>query len=379
MGIVKFLRSKLLNRHRRWDRAAGDGNGGESCSGRCGDAAAGAAMKRLGWGEIERITGGFAEVVGKGGFSTVYLGRLRGCEEGSAAAVAVAAVKVHCGGVERLSLAFKQELDVLLRLKHQNIVRLLGYCDDADQGALIFEYVSSGTLHEHLHGRGGDKRSTLPWKSRVKIAYQLARAIEYLHERCTLHIIHGDIKSSNILLDGDSDSKLCDFGSAKMGFSSLIPPPSSSPSSSPYVRRKNLIMGSPGYTDPAYLRTGIASKKNDIYSFGVVVLELVTGLEAFRADKGQVLASMAARMAKDVGHMDVHEAAKMVDPRLRGDFDVEEARALIELARSCFDYSTLIRPTASCVVKMMKEKVSSISFANSNSNSNSKHKLSFDL
>lgn len=131
MGIVKFLRSKLLNRRRRSGRADGDGEGGESCSGRCGDAA-GAAVKRLEWGEIERITGGFAEVVGEGGFSTVYMGRLRGCRGGSAAAAAAAvAVKVHCGGGERVSLAFKQELDVLLRLKHENIVRLLGYCDDA--------------------------------------------------------------------------------------------------------------------------------------------------------------------------------------------------------------------------------------------------------
>ncbi|XP_039169241.1 probable receptor-like protein kinase At4g10390 [Eucalyptus grandis] len=250
------------------------------------------------------------------------------------------------------------ELDLLLRLKHENIVRILGYCDDADQGALIFEYVSGGTLYERLHGRSGNKRSTLPWKSRVKIAFQLAQAIEYLHERCIVHIIHGDIKSSNVLLDGDSNCKLCDFGSAKMGFSSMILPPSSLPSSSPYVRRKNIIMGSPGYTDPAYLRTGIASKKNDIYSFGVLVLELVT-----------------AHMAKDVDRMDVSEVTNMVDPRLRGDFNVEEARALIGLARLCFDESTLVRPTASCMMKMMKEKVSSISFMNSNL----RHKLSNDL
>ncbi|XP_030442967.2 probable receptor-like protein kinase At4g10390 [Syzygium oleosum] len=356
MGIVKFLRSKLLNRRRGGSQraAAVHVDGGESCSGRCGDVAevAGAAVKRLGWGEIEMITACFAEVAGEGGFSTVYMGRFPGCGGGSAAAAA--AVKVHCGGGERLSLAFKQELDVLLRLKHENIVRLLGYCDDADQGALIFEYVSGGTLHEHLHGRGSsNKSSALPWKSRVKIAFQLAHAIEYLHDRCTLHVIHGDIKSSNVLLDGDSDCKLCDFGSAKMGFSSMVPPPSSSPSS-PYVRRKNIIMGSLGYTDPLYLRTGIASKKNDIYSFGIVVLELVTGLEAFRSDKGQVLASMAAHMTKNVDRMDAGEVMNMVDPKLRGDFDAEEARALIKVARSCLDESTLVRPTASRVVKMMK-------------------------
>ncbi|XP_039167745.1 probable receptor-like protein kinase At4g10390 [Eucalyptus grandis] len=372
MGIVKFLRSKLLNRRRSSDRAAVHADEGEGCSGRCGDTAE-TAVKRWEWGEIERITGCFSEVVGEGGFSTVYMGRFPGCGGGSTAAAA--AVKVHCGGGERLSMAFKQELDVLLQLEHENIVKLLGYCDDADQGALIFEYVSGGTLHERLHGSGSNKRSTLPWKSRVKIAFQLAQAIEHLHERCTLHIIHGDIKSSNVLLDGDSDCKLCDFGSAKMGFSSMIPPPSSLPSSSPYVRRKNIIVGSPGYTDPAYLRTGIASKKNDIYSFGVLVLELVTGLEAFRADKGLVLASMAAHMTKDVDRMDVSEVTNMVDPRLRGDLNVEEARALIGLARSCFNESTLVRPTASHMVKMMKEKVSSISFTNSNS----RHKFSNDL
>ncbi|KAF8028117.1 hypothetical protein BT93_E0889 [Corymbia citriodora subsp. variegata] len=373
MGIVKFLRSKLLNRHRGSDRAAVHADGGESCSGRCGDAAAEAAVKRLEWGEIERITGRFSEVVGEGGFSTVYRGRLPSC--GGCSAAAPAAVKVHCGGGERLSLAFKQELDVLLRLKHENIVRLLGYCDDADQGAIILEYVSGGTLHERLHGCGGNNCPTLPWKSRVKIAFQLARAIEYLHERCTLHIIHGDIKSSNVLLDGDSNCKLCDFGSVKMGFSSMIPPPSSSPSSSPYIRRKNIIMGSPGYTDPVYLRTGIASKKNDIYSFGIMILELMTGLEAFRGDKGQVLASMAAHMTKDVDRMDVCEVTNMVDPRLRGDFDMEEARALIGLARSCLHESTMVRPTASGMVKMMKEKVVSISLMNTNS----RHKLCNDL
>ncbi|KAL3738480.1 hypothetical protein ACJRO7_019934 [Eucalyptus globulus] len=371
MGIVKFIRSKLLNRR----RAAVHVDGGESCSGCCGDAAAeaaGVAVKRLEWGEIERITGCFSVVVGEGGFSTVYMGRLPVCRGGSAAA---AAVKVHCGGGERLSMAFKQELDVLHRLKHENIVRLLGYCDDADQGALIFEYVSGGTLHERLHGSGSNKRSTLPWKSRVKIAFQLAQAIEHLHERCTLHIIHGDIKSSNVLLDGDSNCRLCDFGSAKMGFSSMIPPPWSSPSSSPYVRRKNIIVGSLGYTDPVYLRNGIASKKNDIYSFGVLVLELVTSLEAFRADKGQVLASMAAHITNGVDCMDVGEVMKMVDPRLIGDFDVEEARIMIGLARSCLDESTLARPTASRMVKTMKEKVPSISFTNLNS----RHKLSNDL
>ncbi|XP_039169243.1 probable receptor-like protein kinase At4g10390 [Eucalyptus grandis] len=127
----------------------------------------------------------------------------------------------------------------------------------------------------------------------------------------------------------------------------MIPLPSLSPSLSPYARRKNIIMGSPGYTDPVYLITGIASKKNDIYSFGIVVLELVMGLEAFFADKGQVLPSMVVQMTKDADCMDVGELTNMVDLRLRGDFNVEEARALIGLVRLCLDESTPAKPTAS--------------------------------
>ncbi|KAL3738481.1 hypothetical protein ACJRO7_019935 [Eucalyptus globulus] len=134
-----------------------------------------------------------------------------------------------------------------------------------------------------------------------------------------------------------------------MGFSSMIPLPSSSPSLSPYARRNNIIMGSSGYTNLVYLRTGIALKKNNIYSFGI----------AFFADKGQVLPSMVVQMTKDADRMDVGELTNMVDLRLRGDFDVEEARALIGLVRLCLDESTPAKPTASRMVETMKEKFSS--------------------
>lgn len=177
----------------------------------------------------------------------------------------------------------------------------------------MFEYVPNGNLQDKLHtakttrirrggrktaaGAGGDEeeQGVLSWNSRIKIAFQLAQALEYLHHQCPLQIVHGDIKASNILLDHQLNCKLCDFGSAKMGFASSVFPPSPPPP--PPMSR--MMVGSPGYTDPHYLRTGIASKKNDVYSFGVILLELITGREALCSRTGHKLTSIAAPALRD--------------------------------------------------------------------------------
>lgn len=312
-------------------------------------------IRKFSWDEVERLTKNFSKVIGSGGFSTVYLAHFQGLELG----LELGAIKVHIGS-ERLNQLFKQELDILLRLRHQHIVKLLGYCDDGEQGAMVFEFVSNGSLQEKLHG-GGDaksKRKSLPalsWRSRMTIAFQLAQAIEYLHEKCSPQIVHGDIKASNILLDHHLNCKLCDFGFSKMGFSStILPPSSSSPAYS--SRRKQVMMGSPGYTDPHYLRTGLASKKNDIYSYGVVVLELVTGMEAFCSERGQFLTSIVGPtlLTRDV--------ADMVDPRLGGDYDMEEARAMLSISALCLGHSPALRPSATLILQTIKDKISSTSF-----------------
>ncbi|KAJ0969059.1 hypothetical protein J5N97_021936 [Dioscorea zingiberensis] len=191
------------------------------------------AARRFQWSEIETHTGNFTStVIGEGGFSTVYLADL---PAGSAA------VKVLRNS-ERLHRAFRLELDILLRLRHPHIVRLLGFCDDRDgeRGALVFEYVPSGSLHEKLHNDG--ETGALSWPQRVSIVFKLAAAMDYLHEGCELQIVHGDIKSSNVLLGEHLEPKLCDFGFARMGFSAAVQP-----------RDANHMMGSPGYVDPHYL------------------------------------------------------------------------------------------------------------------------------
>lgn len=219
----------------------------------------------------------------------------------------------------------------------------------------MLEYVSNGSLQEKLHGGGG---GVLPWRNRMAIAYQVAEAMEYLHDKCRLPIVHGDIKASNVLLDENLDCKLCDFGSAQMGFSSMVI------NNNNNIRmKKMMMMGSPGYTDPHYLRTGIASKKNDVYSFGVLLLELVTGEEALCSTTGRLLTSVLDATLLLVPDLEPNAAAELVDRRLSvatGGFDVEEARAMLSMAALCVQQSAALRPCASEIMQTIKTSISSI-------------------
>lgn len=243
-----------------------------------------------------------------------------------------------------------------------------------EEGVLVFEYVPNGNLQGRLHpptpppprgSQGGDSHShSLSWRSRVGIAFQLAQALEYLHHRCPQQIIHGDIKASNILLDQQLNCKLCDFGSAKMGFSWAVES-ASSPSPSSYSSHKNrmMMLGSPGYTDPHYLWTGIASKKNDIYSFGVILLELITGMEALHPVSGERLTSIARPMLKDPSNS--KGVAQMVDPRLRilgfNLEDLEEVKAMASIAAMCLGDCPSLRPSASDILNFMTSNIPSTS------------------
>lgn len=305
-------------------------------------------VRRFSWDEIEVLTMkcSSSRMIGYGGFSSVYLAKFLDSSLG--------AVKIQCSS-ERLNQVYKQELEILLSVSHPNIVKLKGYCDERDEGVLVFDYMCNGTLDENL--RGSRKNSfTLSWKKRMVIAYQLASAIEYLHDRCSLQIVHGDIKASNVLLDEDFNCKLCDFGSAKMGFSSLVLPPSSS--SSLPRKHNRMIVGSQGYLDPHYLKTGLASKKQDVYSFGVILLELITGIEAFCAKNKQKLTTIADPMLRDATKVE-----ELMDPQFDNDhtFDLEEAKVMASVSAMCLRRSPSTRLSASEIITTMKDQVPSIS------------------
>ncbi|URD99727.1 STYKc [Musa troglodytarum] len=294
------------------------------------DAEKEAEARRFGCAEIESLTGKFATaaVVGEGGCSTVYLARLPDSS--------LAALKLHRPS-ERLHRAYRQELDVLLRLRHPHIVRLLGYCDDREEGVLVFEYAPNGSLHEKLHGGG----EVLPWARRMAIAYQVAQALDYLHEGCDPQVVHGDVKAANVLLDRRLEAKVCDFGSARVGFSAAVAPPRSA---------RAMVVGSPGYVDPHYLRSGMVSKKSDVYSFGVLLLELLTGAEAFDAERERRLTAELGPVLRDPEG----RAAEVVDARMSGVYDAGEAKAAAAVAAVCVRDNPTLRPSMAEVVGMLR-------------------------
>uniref|UniRef100_A0A804RBC3 Salt tolerance receptor-like cytoplasmic kinase 1 n=1 Tax=Zea mays TaxID=4577 RepID=A0A804RBC3_MAIZE len=289
-----------------------------------------ANARQLSWAQVEAMTGGFTSaIVGEGGFSTVYLARLAG---------SLAAVKVHRSS-ERLHRAFRQELDALLRVRHPHIVRLLAFCDQRDEGVLVLEFAPNGSLHEQLHG-GGAGAAPMPWARRVPVALQVARALEYLHERCEPQVVHGDVKASNVLLDAGMGARLCDFGSARAGFSAAVAVAAAGP-------RPRAVFGSPGYVDPHYLRSGVVTKKSDVYSFGVLLLELLTGVQAFR-DGRLLTASVAPRLAAAA-------AGDLVDRRLGCRYDAREAAAVLALAAACVRDKPGLRPSMADVVRALEQ------------------------
>uniref|UniRef100_A0A0E0M9Q5 Salt tolerance receptor-like cytoplasmic kinase 1 n=1 Tax=Oryza punctata TaxID=4537 RepID=A0A0E0M9Q5_ORYPU len=318
------------------DADCGGGGGGVGVGGfgeeEVGKGGAVGAARRLSWSQVEAMTGGFTSaVVGEGGFSTVYLARVAG---------ALAAVKVHRSS-ERLHRVFRQELDALLRVRHPHIVRLLAFCEQQEEGVLVLEFAANGNLHERLHG-GGKAAGTMPWARRVSVALQVARALEYLHDRCEPAVVHGDVKASNVLLDATMSAKLCDFGSARMGFSAAVRPRSSA----------HTMLGSPGYVDPHYIRSGMVTKKSDVYSFGVLLLELLTGMEAFCAVEGRLLTAVLAPRLKSASGCD---ARMLVDERLGSAYDAGEASAVASLAASCVGENPSLRPSMADVVRTLEQ------------------------
>ncbi|KAF4388540.1 hypothetical protein CsatB_007961 [Cannabis sativa] len=279
--------------------------------------------------ELAAATRNFREVnlIGEGGFGRVFKGRLETNQ-------VVAIKQLNHDGLQGFQ-EFIVEVLMLSLLHHSNLVTLIGYCTDGDQRLLVYEYMPMGSLEDHLFDLDAEKKP-LSWETRIKIAVGAARGIEYLHCKANPPVIYRDLKSANILLDNDFNPKLSDFGLAKLG----------PVGDNTHVSTR--VMGTYGYCAPEYAMSGKLTLKSDIYSFGVVLLELITGRKAIDITKRhgeQNLVSWSRPFFKDRTKF-----ALLVDPLLQGRFRVRCLHHAIAITAMCLQEQPTYRPHISDIV-----------------------------
>ncbi|KAL9270382.1 putative serine/threonine-protein kinase PBL7 [Drosera capensis] len=304
--------------------------------------------------ELELATDGFSEtnVIGNGGFGVVYRGVLG---DGT-----VAAIKVMRREGKQGERAFRIEVDLLSRLNSPYLVELLGYCADQNHRLLIFEFMPNGSLQQHLHSRHIYPRP-LDWGSRLRIALDCARALEYLHEHATPSIIHRDFKCSNVLLDDDFRAKVSDFGLAKLGSDKIN------------GRISTRVLGTTGYLAPEYVSTGKLTTKSDVYSYGVVLLQLITGrvpIDTRRSPGEHVLISWALPRLTSRD-----EVIEMVDPALKGHYTKKDLIQIAAIAAVCVQPEADYRPLMTDVVQSLIPLVKNLNSISSSSARFSTHCL----
>ncbi|XP_034696177.1 uncharacterized protein LOC117922232 isoform X2 [Vitis riparia] len=283
----------------------------------------------LSYSEVDRITDNFKKMLGRGASGKVYLGHLSDGTE--------VAVKMLTPSSILVFKQFKTEAQLLTRIHHKNLVSLIGYCDEGSRMVLVYEHMAEGNLKEYLSGK---KEIVLSWEQRLRIAIDAAQALEYLHDACNPPIIHRDVNPENILLTKKFQAKVADFG-----WSRSLPSEGGS-----YV--STAIVGTPGYIDPEYNRTSLPSKKTDVYSFGIVLLEVISGQPVII----KITKESSCNIADWVRLVSAKGDIKMiVDPRLQGEFEANSARRAVETAMSCVLLSSTDRPTMCHVVVELKE------------------------
>ncbi|WOG87593.1 hypothetical protein DCAR_0206823 [Daucus carota subsp. sativus] len=296
-------------------------------------------LLQFSYAELENATNKFSEsnLIGMGGSSYVYCGHLK-----DGGTVAIKRMKAQEG--PNAESDFLTEIELISRLHHCHVVPLLGFCSE-NQGKrverlLVFEYMPNGNLRDYLDGASG---KCLDWGIRVAIALGAAKGLEYLHEAAAPKILHRDVKSTNILLDENHRAKITDLGMAKRWINDGVPSCSSSPAR---------MQGTFGYFAPEYAIVGRASLKSDVFSFGVVLLELITGRHPIHKlpEKGEEsLVIWATPRLLDSRKV----ILELPDPHLQGIYPEEEMQIMAYLAKECLLLDPDSRPTMSEVVQIL--------------------------
>ncbi|XP_057436684.1 protein kinase STUNTED isoform X2 [Lotus japonicus] len=268
-------------------------------------------------------------LIGKGGSNRVYKGTL---PDGKPIAV-----KVMQSSKEDLK-DFSREVEIMSSLKHKGITPLLGICIEDNALISVYDYFPKGSLEQNLHGKNEDG-SFLSWEVRFNVAIEIAEALNYLHNETLKPIIHRDVKSSNILLSHVFEPQLSDFGLAIWG-----------PTTSSFLTQDDLV-GTFGYLAPEYFMYGKVSDKIDVYAFGVVLLELISGREPISSEacKGEESLVVWAKPKLDSG-----DVKSLLDPNLQGKFDVVQMQKMVLAASLCITRAARLRPTLNQILKILK-------------------------
>jgi Leucine-rich repeat (LRR) protein len=289
-------------------------------------------LRRLTFTQLIEATNGFSagSLVGSGGFGEVFKATLK---DGSCVAIKKLIHLSYQGDRE-----FTAEMETLGKIKHRNLVPLLGYCKVGEERLLVYEYMTHGSLEDALHGRA----LPMPWQRRKRVARGAAKGLCFLHHNCIPHIIHRDMKSSNVLLDADTEARVADFGMARL-ISALDTHLSVS-----------TLAGTPGYVPPEYYQSFRCTAKGDVYSLGVVLLELITGRRPTDTDDfgdtnlvGWVKMKVREGAGKEVVDPDLVVAAVGGEER--------EMARFLELALQCVDDFPSKRPNMLQVVATLRE------------------------
>ncbi|THU49426.1 hypothetical protein C4D60_Mb06t09450 [Musa balbisiana] len=306
-----------------------------------GDASTTVSLKSFSLNDLKTATKNFSSnsYLGEGGFGCVFKGWIdehtyAPTRPGVGIVVAIKKLKRESFQGHKEWLA---EITYLSQLRHENLVKLIGYCSESNNKLLVYEYMQKGSLENHLFKRGVQP---IPWSVRVKVAIDVARGLSFLHGLET-QVIFRDLKASNVLLDSDFNAKLSDFGLARNG-------PTGDKS---HVSTR--VVGTRGYAAPEYIATGHLSLKSDIYSLGVVLLELLSGKRALDEDNRsteKTLVDWAKPFLNDKRKM-----LRIMDTRLEGQYSKKEAQTIVALVLQCLHADPRNRPNMRDILPALEQ------------------------